>query len=159
METTKKKRAPEGAQTQPLPPLQAVAPAADVDSELRRRFKAVKAKAMDLQGLLKRISQLNHLDVVCILGLVDLLEFGDHCEDTDNWLGSFMYDLLLNIGRDGVVKIANDPDGVRQMLEDRLNYLMPDLERARDFVARYPKLVAQLPIMAAGGGSEVEPCQ
>jgi hypothetical protein len=161
METTKKKRAPEGAQTQP--PAQAVEPAAIREERLaerRRRLDSYRDKWRDTRSVAKQLGQLHERDGLCIMALLDLFEFDAQCsQESENWLGEFIFDLLMEVAAEGVLSLANEPEAVSKMLQDVLDRLLPDLEMARDFVARYPKLVARLPVTAVGGGSEVEPCQ
>jgi hypothetical protein len=124
------------------------------------RLDARRAEAKTVRDLLSRIAQLDaELDVVALIALIDVFELGEHCESTENWLGTFLHEVLMDVAGEGAQVIGDNPEWVQENLDKALEHLRDDLERARDFVKRHPKIVSELPVTAVGGGSEVEPCQ
>ena len=113
--------------------------------EQKARFEKLKAAADALHDGLQQFASLESMDMLAILALIDVFAVDEHWESTRNWLGTFLFDVLMDVARGGANEVLNNPKWVQEHLDKSLETLKDDLEHARDFVTRFPKIVAELP--------------
>ena len=110
------------------------------------RFDAYKAEAPTVRAHCPRFAGLSDMDMIFVLALVDLLGYGGHCRgcinDTPNWLGGLLEDILLLVVHHGPEYANAKPELVKHEYESAMEDLRENLELChRKIAPRLPESV------------------
>lgn len=125
------------------------------DAEEAKRFRARSAQVNqaieDLQlGKTNRLAEMDHNDLRLIVGLIELIEHGDHHLDGGNWILSAVWALLTSVTFDGpAAAISGGPSHFLRSFAADYEAFLGWLDNAKSLAEAYPSLFESHPSQAA----------
>jgi hypothetical protein len=134
---------PAAPSVEPKPEL--VTNATPHETERAKRLEAYRIEAQQLRTL-RRFDKLErYFDPTCVLALADLFAYGGHSEgsmdDTPNWLGRFLSEVLLEVAANGPEWANAHPEFVKLEFDKAIEELRAALLFCREIESKMPASV------------------
>ncbi len=115
-------------------------------AERTKQICATEANVAITQQFLKDLSEFSApYEFAALFGLIKLQQFGQTIgQDSQNWLGCFVFDILRDVAWEGPIAVSNDFEGIQQALENAHKYVEDDVEQAINMMESYPTIVERL---------------
>src|SRR2546426_109446 len=126
---------------------QLVTSIAEANQSPRARRRALYKPDIEHLKQHARFAKLEDEDLLCVLALVDLFTYSDHCSectnDAPNWLGGFLYRVLIHVASEGPEEANTDPWHVKKEFDLAIETLGDALRLCREIQAKLPPSVLE----------------